>query len=321
MSINPSSHPTLAPLSVGNVVSASVRLYRDRLKAYFGVAVIATLWSLFPFLILIPIPILLISGQVAPLTIALLVLIWIVVGLYCSAKYTSNSALISRLVFHDLVERPESLGEARRQINPKFWIFLLTYFLIFLLSFGLVLGFYILIFLVVFVGAFLASSVQQNVVAIVVIALIGLIILGITLSLVIRFFIRFFLVEVPMAIEENVTATQTIGRSWNLTRGNVARIFLIITVAFLITIPIYAIAQIGTSVIQTIILRIVPSDPTSTSFQVGLQILSFIVAYIISLGSGVVILPFWQAIKAVIYYDLCTRREGLGLQMRDSRSQ
>jgi hypothetical protein len=32
-------------------------------------------------------------------------------------------------------------------------------------------------------------------------------------------------------------------------------------------------------------------------------------------------MPFWQAIKAVIYYDLRSRREGLGLQVRDSRSR
>jgi hypothetical protein len=29
------------------------------------------------------------------------------------------------------------------------------------------------------------------------------------------------------------------------------------------------------------------------------------------------VMPFWQSIKAVIYYDLRSRREGLGLQLRD----
>jgi hypothetical protein len=45
------------------------------------------------------------------------------------------------------------------------------------------------------------------------------------------------------------------------------------------------------------------------------------VAYILGLVSGALFLPFWQAIKAVIYYDLRSRREGLGLQMRDFGSQ
>jgi hypothetical protein len=29
-------------------------------------------------------------------------------------------------------------------------------------------------------------------------------------------------------------------------------------------------------------------------------------------------IPFWQSIKAVIYYDLLTQKEGLGLNLRDS---
>lgn len=32
---------------------------------------------------------------------------------------------------------------------------------------------------------------------------------------------------------------------------------------------------------------------------------------------GVLILPFWQTVKAVVYYDLRSRHEGLGLQLRD----
>lgn len=27
-------------------------------------------------------------------------------------------------------------------------------------------------------------------------------------------------------------------------------------------------------------------------------------------------MPFWQALKAVLYFDLRSRREGLGLQLR-----
>jgi len=37
----------------------------------------------------------------------------------------------------------------------------------------------------------------------------------------------------------------------------------------------------------------------------------------LSFGFGALVLPFWQAIKAIIYYDLRSRKEGLGLQMRD----
>jgi hypothetical protein len=40
MSMNLSSPQLLGPLSVGNVVSASLRLYRDRFKLYYRLAFI-----------------------------------------------------------------------------------------------------------------------------------------------------------------------------------------------------------------------------------------------------------------------------------------
>lgn len=317
MSQTPNPIQPTGPLSVGNVVSAGLRLYRDHLKSYFGVAILATLWALLPFLVLIPIPLLLISGQANSAALLLLIPIGILLFFYGTAKYTANSALISRLAFGELVNRPETVREARHQLDPKFWLFLRTYLLLSLLSGGVVIGFYILTFLIVVIGAYIASSFRGNILAIGLIILIGVIAFGAALSFIIRFFIRLFLYEVPLAIEENIKATQTIGRSWNLTKGHVGRILLILTIAFLITIPLYIIVQLVVSTIQVILLRVLSADPTSASFQ----ILSFMVAYILGLVSGAVFLPFWQAIKAVIYYDLRSRREGLGLQMRDFGSQ
>lgn len=314
MSKSPISHQPTEPLSVGNVVSAGLRLYRDHLKSYFAVAVRATLWGLLPFIVLIPIPLLLISGEANPLAFLLLIPLGIVLFFYSTAKYTANSALISRLAFCELVNQPESVGEANRQVNPKFWTFLRTYLLMFLLSCGVVIGFYILMAVIGFIGAFVGASVPGNITAIIIIVLIGIIAFAVALSFLIRFFTRFSLFEVPLAIEENINATQTIGRSWSLTKGHVGRIFLILTIAFLITVPLYIVVQVILSIIQSSLLRILQADPTSAGFQ----ILSFLVGYVLGLVSGVVFLPFWQAIKAVIYYDLRSRREGLGLQVRDS---
>jgi membrane-anchored glycerophosphoryl diester phosphodiesterase (GDPDase) len=123
--------------------------------------------------------------------------------------------------------------------------------------------------------------------------------------------------EVPLAIEEDITASQTIQRSWSLTKNHVGRVFLTLTVAFLISIPIYIIVQIIVSILQGVLLRVVAAEPTS----VGFQILSIIVGYVLGLVSGALLLPFWQAIKAVVYYDLRSRREGLGMQLRDERSR
>jgi hypothetical protein len=45
--------------------------------------------------------------------------------------------------------------------------------------------------------------------------------------------------------------------------------------------------------------------------------LFFLVAIVFSLLGNIFIMPFWQSLKTVIYYDLRSRREGLGLQLRD----
>jgi Ca2+/Na+ antiporter len=43
----------------------------------------------------------------------------------------------------------------------------------------------------------------------------------------------------------------------------------------------------------------------------------FGVGGLLALVLGSLIIPFWQSIKAVIYYDLRSRREGMGLELRD----
>jgi membrane-anchored glycerophosphoryl diester phosphodiesterase (GDPDase) len=287
-------------------------LYRDNLKVYFGIACRATLWALLPFVILIPIPLVLIYDQANPAILGLLIPAGLVLFVYGMAKYMVNSALISRLAFCELTNQPESARDARRQVSPKLWIFLRAYLLFLLLSFGIWIGFYLIALVLGILGGFLAVSVQDNMAILVVLGLIAIILFGIALSVIIRIFTRLFMYEVPLAIEEDITASQTIQRSWSLTKNHVGRVFLTLTVAFLISIPIYIIVQIIVSILQGVLLRVVAAEPTS----VGFQILSIIVGYVLGLVSGALLLPFWQAIKAVVYYDLRSRREGLGMQLR-----
>jgi hypothetical protein len=51
---------------------------------------------------------------------------------------------------------------------------------------------------------------------------------------------------------------------------------------------------------------------------------SFLIVFLgmfLGIVGATFMMPFWQAIKAVIYYDIRNRREGLGLQVRDSHPQ
>src|SRR4028118_2003715 len=101
---NLSSSGQIGPLSVGNVVSASLRIYRDHFKSYFGLALVASLWVLVP--------------------------------IYGWAKYSAIAALISRLAFGEVRENPETVSDARRQVNPRMWSFLGAGILTFLIFFG-----------------------------------------------------------------------------------------------------------------------------------------------------------------------------------------
>jgi hypothetical protein len=86
----------------------------------------------------------------------------------------------------------------------------------------------------------------------------------------------------------------------------VGRIFLISLTASLITIPIQFIIRFIIKLILTTLLK--EDDPI---FYMLLLELTF--AFV----SGALILPFVQTVKAVVYYDLRSQHEGLGLQLRN----
>ncbi|MBD1813034.1 hypothetical protein NDA07_04265 [Microcoleus vaginatus DQ-U2] len=270
---NLSSSGQTGPLSVGNVVSASLRIYRDHFKSYFGLALVAYLWLLVP--------------------------------IYGWAKYSASAALISRLAFGEVREKPETVSDARREVNPRMWSFLwagILTFLIFLgvsLVGGLAMG-------ILAGGA--AAIFRQNYVisgALVVVAVIAFLIIYI------RIISRLLIVELPLAIENNIDGSSAISRSWELTKGSVGRIQWIVFVAFLISLPIYIVSNLLSVLVQNVLIALLGSGSSLFS------LVSIILIVGQGIGFGALIIPFWQVIKAIIYYDLRSRKEGLGLQMRD----
>ncbi|WP_017316402.1 glycerophosphoryl diester phosphodiesterase membrane domain-containing protein [Mastigocladopsis repens] len=281
MSYDFGSPSPIQPLSLGNVVSAGLRLYRSHLKDYFLLALKAYVWLLVP--------------------------------VYGWAKFYALSALISRLAFGELVNQPESMTSAQRFVNSRLWQFFVTMLLMFLLSVGIGVGAFILFIIFGFLSSVLLGGIGQqgNTSAYAVLSLLIIVVSIVGLVAVLWLLTRFFLVDVPLAIEDNVDGTSTIGRSWELTQGYFWRVFLILFVAFLITIPIQVIVQIITTIIQLVFTSLLEQD----SFV--FRLIFFLLVMALSFVSGALILPFWQTIKAVVYYDLRSRREGLGLKLRD----
>jgi hypothetical protein len=279
MSFNQSSPSPIQPLSLGNVVSAGIRLYRSHLKSYLKLAFNAYLWVFVP--------------------------------IYGWAKCGAILALISRLAFGELVDQPEPVEQGRRIVNSRMWQFFIMGLLMFAIGVGLIIPFSIFIGIVtVFFAGSIAAGVSLNPAIILIVSLLTLILIPVFFVAILWVQARFFVVEVPLAIEDNVDGTSTIGRSWELTKGHVWRIVAILFVAYLITIPIQIPFTILSSIIQAAL------APLAQENQ-GYAFLSQLLNLIITLISAALVVPFWQSIKAVVYYDLRSRREGMGLKLRD----
>lgn len=282
MSTNPSLRQPMGPLSIGNVVSAALVLYRSHLKTYLRLALFAYLWILVP--------------------------------IYGWAKYFAISGLIARLAFGELISKPESVTTARSYTNSRRWSFFRIAFQVGLMLFGIYLGLFIpTYFIIVIVGLgaiFISNSVFGNpLVGAVIFAIVAIVGILAFLFGLIWFVSRWIVAEVPLAVEENINGAQSINRSWELTKNSVRHIQGIVLVAFLVSLPIVAV----TSYIPQIFLLQIEQGST-------LYWIVYLISFITSSVGGIFILPFWQAIKAVVYYDLRSRREGLGLQIRDSMS-
>lgn len=267
----------MKPLSVGNVVSAGLRIYRDNFKKYFKLALISYLWIFVP--------------------------------VYGWAKYSAIMGVISRLAFKEVAEQPETIRDAQRDVEPRKWYFLGAGLLTGLIFWGAIFSYsFVFGILIAIVGAIVRNGA---------LGILGTI-LG-TLLVVSAIFVFFFgiiwlisklfLIELPLAVEENVNATSAIGRSWQLTKGSVGRIQLIVFLVFLISMPIGILTNILSVILQLLTNAIAETAPALAAVA-GLLYIVFLFA------SSALIVPIWQSIKAVIYYDLRVRREGMGIDLR-----
>ncbi|MEH2360052.1 hypothetical protein [Nostoc sp.] len=277
MSENFGSPGQIQPLSIGNVVSAAVRLYRSHLKTYLKLALIAHLW--------------------------------IIVPIYGWAKYAAICGLISRLAFGELINQPESVQTARSHINPRLWSFLSVSFQVgismLLIYLGLAIaGGVVGGLLGVVLGGILGVSAGIIGTIMGVIVTVVLVILGLT-----WFYSRWVVAELPLAVEENINSAESVVRSWELTKASVLRIQGVVLISFFVTLPLVFVLNYIPN------LFLLKLERGSTIYGIV-----YIISLISSLIGGVFVMPFWQALKAVLYFDLRSRREGLGLQLREPPS-
>ena len=294
---NPS--PWIQPLSIGNVINVTINLYRANFQLYFKLSLFAYLWLLVP--------------------------------VYGWAKFWVNSALISRLAFCELMGQRESLKDSRRYLKPRTWSFFFTAILLFVLLFIILMISFIL------TGLFLATTRMEQIMAplepiadddfvrnnvltaiffLIFLLLILLFFLACLFAPTLWFYSRFFISELPLASESNINSITTLFRSWKLTKRYFWNIQLIVVVSFLLLLPIEILIYLGSELFSWIASQLM-ADWIS-SYPLIDSILLEMFSWTITLFNAVMLLPFFQVIKTVIYYNLRLRREGLGLRLRPS---
>ncbi|MDM9385326.1 hypothetical protein QUB80_32240 [Chlorogloeopsis sp. ULAP01] len=128
---------------------------------------------------------------------------------------------------------------------------------------------------------------------------------------------RLFLTDLPLVTEDNINYIQAIKLSRKLTKGLTLCIIAIIFVAFLITLPIqillWLILSFGLGIIFARISELLFTQSGSNyNFTI-----TTILLIILNLINGIILMPFWQSVKSVVYYDIICRREGYDLKLRD----
>ncbi|MBM0742470.1 hypothetical protein JOY44_12730 [Phormidium sp. CLA17] len=311
------------PLNAVNLLSAAVKLYRSRLNQLLSVAFTATLWNLPPLLAALVLAG--VTGFVittSPNSVGLVSLLsivlwlgWIVLVLYCYAKSLMNTALISRLAYGELISHPESIQESRGHLDRKTWKFLWTSVLVglilFVVSFSINIAVAIAVSLVE--GVFGETS-----------ALAGLVSLVLNLAALVTAYwlqVCLFISEVPLAVETKNSSVESIRRGWELSRGAAGQIFLAIMLAGLITLPLIILAFIPfiLTLIANISLLVVASQgQIPAQAAVVALLMSLTISILLVLFLSIFIIPFWQSLKALIYFNLRGWHEGPELQLRDN---
>jgi uncharacterized RDD family membrane protein YckC len=268
-------------LSIGNIVTASLKIYRLHLSIYLSLAIQACFWLFIPA--------------------------------YGLGKFFTLTATISRLAFTELIGQPESFEDIKKYTQNRFRLFLFSGFITSLILITTIVVWLFLELLILGVIAFLADkyftslSLEYSIIALTAFVLItATFVVGVN-----WIYSRLIIAGVPLAVEDDLKSFHAIKRSWTLTKGFLTayRIQGIFIIASLVILPILFFTQIGSYVIHLLVGYFYPQLSESMMIvYTWVQVSLFLIL-------SCLFLPFWQILKTVLYYDLRTKKEGFGLDI------
>ena len=217
------------------------------------------------------------------------------------------------MAYSEVIEKLESIQDANRFVKGRMWSFLGAAILVllrFILAYivGVIalalLGGLSIVVIITALSAVLGDS--GTIIGTIISILIYIALFVLFFGYLIRLFASFSASELFLSKEENVNASEALKQSRELTKGHLTNLVLIYFIASLVSFPLLGIIF----TIQILPVYIQDSYPILSS-----EIFR-IFQFVFNIITTALILPFWQSIKAVIYYDLKVRREGMGLDLR-----
>ena len=233
---------------------------------------------------------------------------------YAAAKSLTNMAAISRLAYNQLTFSTDPPATVCDRLNQYKWSFLRIPIGQGFLFLGITIGVSIFTSIVAIaipaavltaIDPFEAGA-EPSLVAGILLFLVSMAYLIAILFVYLWFAGRWLCADTILAVEEKPGAFRNIGRSWDLSATYALRVISIAIVALAVTFPVTAILNY----LPTISLGLAGVFLS----PIILSSLTFL-SYIPALLGSILTIPLWQAAKAVIYYDLRARQEGLDLQL------
>jgi uncharacterized RDD family membrane protein YckC len=293
-------------LTMGNIITIGFQVFRLNFNDHFVRSLLSHLWiwlAIFGGIIIFVVAL----GFSFSLTGALRYsssvasFVGIVLGtafalplvLFPFARMAAVSGLMIRMGFNTVQRRVEPNELFRQIVLRRLWAYLLAwvmFYFILLLVYGSFfgVGFYGYLLLTPSWQALLAqlSGSQLRGTFVLISLALGLIyVLGATLvSSYLAARLSFF--DAILAIENHFSPVEALFRSWELTHGKGWSVLTIIFSVTLITLPILLL---------------------SSTINLFFPVASFVM--------GVIMLPLWQAVKAVNFYDMATQKAGISFDL------
>ena len=279
-------------LTVGNIITVGVNLYRSNFKNYLWLSLIAHLWLLIP--------------------------------LYGWGKYLETASDMSYLSFKQLLETRQR-DFFNKVTSPFLWLrYLLTFVLITItcIIFSLIiLILFIIIITFLIVGLTALFNLQSTNISTYPSLGIGFLLLYIVI--IVTFYLcflfslmypysRLFLTDLILITNKNNKVFQPLTRSYQLTKCLNFKMLTIFLLCFGITVPLINISFITLGILAGIIIGILQGLLT-TEFDPGVTGTTYLVLW--SFFINIVTLPFWQSVKAAAYYKALREIEAFDLRL------